>query len=119
MWLCGEGVALRCSRPCGRGWRWGSRLGGHGLRSVLPPSGWRGGGRGGRRSDGGGGWGEAEQDEEEGEGQRANRWLGAELHMAGAEVGEGPSDPGTGEQRRGWGLGGRSLPQRGRGLMEE
>lgn len=76
---------------------------GHGLRCVAPPSGWREGGKGGRRSDGGGGQGEDEEGEEEGEGQRAGRQLGAELHMAGAAVleGGGASDPGTGEQKRG------------------
>ena len=46
---------------------------GRGFQSARPPSGWRGGGRGGMRSDGRGGWGEGEQDEEEEEGQRAGR----------------------------------------------
>lgn len=47
----------------------------------MPPSGSKGEGRDGRRSDGGGGWGEDEQDEE---GRRADRQAGARLHMAGA-----------------------------------
>lgn len=55
----------------------------------------------------------------------AGRWLGAELHMAGAAVEEGAwaADPYTADQRMGRSLEGRgcwrNLPQRGRGLMVE
>lgn len=64
----------------------------------MPPSGWRGGGRHGRRSDGLCEWGEDEQEEE---GWKADRQLGAELRREGAAVAEALSDPSTGWRVRG------------------
>lgn len=69
----------------------------HGLLSATLPSGWREGGKDGRKCDGAGGQGE--DGEEKVEGQREGRLGGVELHMAYAQVGEGLSDLGTGEQK--------------------
>lgn len=55
MWLCGEGVEQQCIQQREKGWGQGSRLVGRGLQSILPPSGQRKGGTGGRKCGEGGG----------------------------------------------------------------
>lgn len=69
----------------------------HDFLSAALPSGWKEGDKDGRKCDGGGGWGEDEG--EKVEGRREGRLGGVELHMAYAQVEEGLSDLGTGEQR--------------------
>lgn len=83
----------------------GSKFVGRGLRSALPPSGWKQGGTGGRKSGVRG-----EQGVQEVVELWSGRWLGVELHMADGAVGgegEGVSDLGRAQMRgqspEGWG----------------